>query len=111
MKRHLRRTSPPGSWTVPVLRWALGLACIVCAPHSLAESRRDLLGCLARQACVAAQQALPAGALHSHHSCTHTISAGAAKRGELVQHIHSLSPRRRHIQAEVSHTNADHKRS
>lgn len=97
MERHLRRTSS-GSWTAPVLRWALGLACIVCAPHSLAESRRDLLGCLARQACVAAQQALPAGALHSHHSCTHTISAGAAK-GVNWYNTHTLT----HTHRGISH--------
>lgn len=67
-----------GSWTAVALRWAAGLGCIVCAPHSLAESRRDLLGCLARPVCVAAQQALPAGGQLSHHSCTFTITAGAA---------------------------------
>ncbi len=68
-----------GSWTAVALRWTTGLGCIVCAPHSLAESRRDLLGCLARRVCVAAQQALPAGVRLSHHSCTLTISAGAAE--------------------------------
>lgn len=89
MERHLR--GPP-----PVLGLRrcsdgfLDWPCIVCAPHSLAESRRDLLGCLARQACVAAQQALPAGALRSRHSCTHTISAGAAK-GVITTHTLSLA--------------------
>jgi len=78
-----------GSWTAVALRWAVGLGCIVCAPHSLAESRRDLLGCLARRVCVAAQQALPAGVRLSHHSCTLTISAGAAEERPGTTHTNT----------------------